>query len=346
MQTGKLPAARETQAVETIGRNARLQARLIEDILDVSRIITGKLELERLPIALTPLLESVVSGFAPDAQTKGVTLTADVADDLPLIEGDPKRLQQVLGNIVSNAVKFTPAGGRVALRCRTDGAVMEITVEDTGTGIEAAFLPHVFERFRQADSGTTRQHGGLGLGLAIARYLVEQHGGTIAAESAGAGAGTRICVRLPAAPGTVHDVVPIVATTAAHPDAALAGACVLVVDDEEDSRDMVVAIIEGAGGHAVVCEHAAAALRAADDCVPRLVVADIAMPGVDGYTLITRLRDRHPHLPAIAVSAHARLEDRARALERGYDAYHTKPVDVAGLLHDVRRLLARDVSQI
>jgi PAS domain S-box-containing protein len=340
LQGGSLPPARAAQAVETIGRNARLQAHLIEDILDVSRIITGKLELDRLPVSLAQLVDTAITAIGPSAQQKGVALACSMGEDLPPITGDPRRLQQVLGNILSNAVKFTPRGGRVTLRCERHGSLVWMDVEDTGAGIDPAFLPYVFERFRQADSRTTRQYGGLGLGLAIARHLVEQHGGTISAESDGPGSGTRVRVQLPALNSAETDRQgPAAGAYAPVVDASLSGAQVMVVDDDEDSRHLVVAVFESVGCRVVVCDSAAAGLKAADTSPPHLVVADIAMPGVDGYAMMTRLRAAHPLVPSIAVSAHARLEDRNRAFDAGFDAYHTKPIDAARLLDDARSLL-------
>jgi PAS domain S-box-containing protein len=192
-----LPPPRAKQAVDVIDRNARLQAQLIEDILDVSRIITGKLEIERVPVSMSQLLETIVSGITPAVESAGVTLRQEIAADLPPIEGDPKRLHQILNNVLSNAIKFTPEGGTISLRCAADRTAVNIDIEDSGIGITSEFMPFVFDRFRQADCRSTRIHGGLGLGLAIARHLVEQHGGAIHAHSDGAGKGTTISIRLP-----------------------------------------------------------------------------------------------------------------------------------------------------
>ena len=198
LQNGELPPARATQAIDVIGRNARLQAQLIEDILDVSRIITGKLEIERTLVPVAPLLDTVAAGIAPAAAAKRITFDTHIAGDLPLLSADPKRLHQVLNNVLANAVTFTPEGGSIALRCQADPDRVTIDISDSGIGISPDFLPYVFERFRQADSRSTRSHGGLGLGLAIARHLIELHGGQISAHSEGAGAGTTISIQLPA----------------------------------------------------------------------------------------------------------------------------------------------------
>ncbi len=341
LQGGSLPEGRATQAIDIIGRNARLQARLIEDILDVSRIITGKLEVEALPVSLPAVFDTVLSGIAPAAHARGVSLHAHIDPQLPVLEGDPKRLQQVLGNVLSNAVKFTPAGGRVDCRCVTAGDHVTIDVQDTGAGVDPAFLPHMFQRFRQADSGVTRQHGGLGLGLAIARHLIELHGGEISAHSDGPGKGTRVRIVLPVAASSIRPAAAVptsVDASALLP--TLDGAAVLVVDDERDSRDLIVAVVESAGGRPLVCDCAEAALASLAATPVDLIVADIAMPRIDGCTLMRQVRERHQHIPAIAVSAHARLIDRRRALSAGYDAYHTKPVDAGHLLDEAHRLLA------
>ena len=339
LQAGSLPEGRRAQAIDTIGRNARLQAQLIDDILDVSRIITGKLELEHAPLSLPAVIETALSGVALACEGKGIELRTEIARDLPPLEGDQRRLQQVLGNVLANAVKFTPRGGRVELTCVADGHTIVVEVTDSGVGIDPAFLPHVFERFRQGDSRTTRQHGGLGLGLAIAHHLVEQHGGRISAHSAGAGCGTRIRITLPASGAPAHALVAPATRPRSDQSSCLQGVLTLVVDDQQDACDLIVAVLASAGGRAVVCDRASSALVAIEASPIDLVIADIAMPLVDGNTLMTRLRQRHPDVPAIAVSAHARPDDRRRALAAGFDAYHTKPIDAASLLEDARRLL-------
>ncbi len=341
LQEGCLPPERIRQALEVIGRNARLQARLIEDILDISRIIAGKLEIEREPVVVPRLVDAVVAAMQPTAEDKHVALVSAVPDDLPPIEGDPKRLHQMLGNVVSNAIKFTPPGGCVEVGCAVEGGVITIEVRDTGIGIGRDFLPYVFERFRQADSRSTRRHGGLGLGLAIARHLAEQHGGEIRADSEGVGRGTRVVLRLPAASSRdrpsrhrgADAVSPSITPLRLH------GATVLVVDDHHDARELLATLFEGCGATVVQCGSAEAALAVLRTSPVDLVVADIAMPDVDGHELIRRLRHDGHRLPAIAVSAYARPEDRGRALASGYEAYCTKPIDAAQLLEVVRRVL-------
>ena len=342
LQSGGLPPDVARQAIDVIGRNARLQAQLINDILDVSRIITGKLEIERLPLFLPPLIHTAVGGVLPAANAKQVRLLADVPADLPPIEGDPKRLQQVLANVLSNAIKFTPVDGEVRVRCDAGQDSIVIEVSDTGVGIAPEFLPFVFDRFRQADSRSTRKHGGLGLGLAIARHLLEHHGGEIRAFSEGAGQGTTIRIRLPisstARPGGEGSAT----HHARHADLRLDGITVLVVDDQADSRNLLTALLANCGAEVVQCDSARAALDLLESTSVNLLVADIAMPDMDGYELIGLMRRRNDHhgdVPAIAVTAYARLQDRNQAVAAGYDGYCPKPVEPVELLRVVQEVL-------
>ena len=329
LSRGALDPGRAGEAINVIERNARLQAQLIEQILDVSRIITGKLRIETAPCALDQLVENAVHAMTPAAEARGLTIALTIDPELPSVIGDAPRLQQVLGNVLSNAVKFTPPGGAIAVRVARDGGSAVIEVQDTGAGIPVEFLPYVFERFRQADGTSTRQHGGLGLGLAIARHLIELHGGTIAASSDGPGTGTLIRISLPVAP---HGRVGTLERPAAHEVRTLAGTRILIVDDEPDARMLLTAIFSGQG--AVVSE-ASSAIEAMDRLADHgvdLLVADIGMPEVDGFELIERVRRTGREVRAIAVTAYARPEDRARALESGYDAFLAKPFDPAVLL--------------
>jgi PAS domain S-box-containing protein len=338
LQNGELSAARTQQAVDVIGRNAGLQARLIEDILDVSRIISGKLEIERVPVSVSQLLNTVVEGIAPAAAAKGIAFDPRVVADLPPIEGDSKRLHQVLNNVLSNAVKFTPQGGSILLCCDVNADWLTIEIRDTGVGISPEFLPHVFERFRQGDSRSTRAHGGLGLGLAIAKHLVELHGGAISASSNGSGTGTTVLLRFPVARA-------IAATGNREPrrehiaPVALHGTRVVVVDDEADSREMIAALLEQLGATVVQSDCADTTLKLLEVDAADLLIADIAMPTVDGYELMRRLRAAGCGLPAIAVTAYARPDDRRRAIECGYTSYLAKPVDGIELARTVRELL-------
>ncbi|HXW03774.1 MAG TPA: ATP-binding protein [Vicinamibacterales bacterium] len=330
---------RVRHALDIIGRNARLQAQLIEDILDVSRIITGKLEIDRMPMLLDQLVETVTSGLQPAADEKRISMTRVIAPDLPAVEGDAKRLQQVFGNVLSNAIKFTPEDGTIAIRCSRDGSGVAVEVRDSGAGIDPAFLPYVFDRFRQADSRATRRHGGLGLGLAIARHLVEQHRGEIHAHSDGPGRGATITIRLPGA----HErtAVAPVATVETSTPIRLQGRRVLVVDDQQDARELLAALLTRCGAEVLQCDSAEAALDAVSRAPVDLLVADIAMPDVDGCELIRSIRRHRRALPAIAVSAYARPQDRKRAIAAGYQGYCAKPVEAGELLHLVSAALPR-----
>lgn len=337
LQSGELSAARAKQAVDVIGRNARLQAQLIEDILDVSRIITGKLEIERGPVSVPQLVDTVISGIAPAADAKGIRLELHMAPELPPIEGDPKRLHQVLNNVLSNAVKFTPENGWIILACEVAGRWLNIRVQDSGVGIAPEFLPFVFDRFRQADSRTTRTNGGLGLGLAIARHLVEQHGGEITAHSAGQNRGATVSIRLPVSPTTAIDEPSD--TTSSITDVQLDDVTVLVVDDQQDSREMLATLLEQRGARSMQSESAESALQILERDRVDLLIADIAMPNVDGYELMRRLRATGNGTPAIAVTAFARSDDRRSALECGYTAYLSKPIDGRQLTRTVREIV-------
>jgi signal transduction histidine kinase/CheY-like chemotaxis protein len=339
LQAGVVSAERLRHAIDVIGRNTNLQARLIEDILDVSRIISGKLEIERAPVLLSPLIDTVVSGAMPAAQAKNIELVKTAPVDLPVIDGDAKRLHQVLGNVLSNAVKFTPSGGRIDVRCACDGDAIVIEVQDSGVGIAPEFLAHVFDRFRQADSRAVRRHGGLGLGLAIARHLVEQHQGDIHATSAGAGLGTTVHIRLPIS-AVVEDPNALPSIPIEFDDEfRMQGMTVLVVDDQQDSCELLAALFERHGARVVQCDSAESALGVLTDVEASLLIADIAMPDIDGYELIRRVRTSLPRLPAIAVSAYARPQDRRRALSAGFDGYCAKPVEAPQLLRAVRSVL-------
>jgi PAS domain S-box-containing protein len=341
IRTGGLSPDRVSHAMAVIERNAQLQAQIIDQILDVSRIITGKLRLTRTPVLLPKVITQVVHTFEPAAAAKSLRLSHDVPARLPPIEGDAERLQQVLGNLLSNACKFTPPGGDVHLAARAIDTGVEIEVTDTGCGIPNEFLPFVFERFRQADASMTRHHGGLGLGLAIAHHLVELHGGTLQAESGGSNQGSTFRIRLPAA-----RLDSLVVRPSRQPDAksaeavrrALTGRRVLVVDDEEDARLLLATMFADQGSVVYQAHSAEEALQRLQDDAFEVLIADIAMPRVDGYELIRRVRRAGPPLRAVAVTAYARPEDRARALAAGYDAFHSKPFDVSALLRTVTEL--------
>ena len=339
------------RAIETIKRNAKAQAQIIDDILDVSRIITGNLYLDLHPIELAPVLESAINVVRPTAEAKGIQISANFEPEPAAVPGDANRLQQVFWNLLSNAVKFTPAGGKVSVELRHENQQVEIAVADTGQGITAEFLPYVFERFRQADSTSTRQHGGLGLGLAIARHLVEIHGGTIEAKSAGAGAGAIFTVRLPLVGSAVDSLLDSSAMSLTEPakidaeeDAArlkaqqvLSGLQVLIVDDDRDTLELLSAALTQRSANVTAVTSSAAAIESIKTCRPDVLISDIAMPGADGYELIERVIALRlvPEIPAIAITAYAKQEDKERALAAGYQRYLSKPVELGEFISAV-----------
>lgn len=331
---------RVRRGLDVIDRNARAQAQLVEDLLDVSRIITGKLRIDTAPVALAHVVDAAVETLKPAAEAKRITLARDVDDGVSVV-GDAARLQQIVWNLVSNAVKFTPAGGRVEVRVEERGGAVEIRVSDTGKGIHPSFLPHVFERFRQAEGGTNRGYGGLGIGLAIVRHLVELHGGTVAATSAGEGKGATFIVRLPRSSAAQSEAArrpplpPPNHTTLACPEELL-DARVLVVDDEEDARDVLAAALEACGLRVSTAASASEAFEAVRRERPDILVSDIGMPYEDGYQLIERVRalpaTEGGETRALAVTAYARAEERHRILAAGFDGHLAKPVDLDELL--------------
>jgi signal transduction histidine kinase/ActR/RegA family two-component response regulator len=334
------------QAAEVIERNARAQNRIIDDLLDMSRIISGKVKLDVRDIDLADVVRAAVEVVAPSAAAKQIVLEKDIDAGGTACRGDPHRLQQVAWNLLSNAIKFTPSGGRVRIALRREPGRVELTVADTGQGIAAEFLPHVYERFRQADSTNTRHHAGLGLGLAIVKQLVELHGGSVAAASAGADRGATFTVTLPVA-GTVP--APAAAARAAESGrgerggaASLSGVKVLLVDDERDARDLVEHVLTLAGAEVRAVGSAAAALAAFETFQPDLLLSDIAMPQSSGYDLIGQVRALPSAalrgVPAIALTAFARPADAQRALDAGFQRHLAKPVDNDALVAAVAAL--------
>ncbi|WP_225410319.1 ATP-binding protein [Stigmatella hybrida] len=341
LRTGSLPDHKRQRALETVERNARAQAQLIEDLLDVSRIMSGKLKLEVETVEMTAIVEQALESVRPAADAKGIHLQAAL-DATGSVLGDAHRLQQVVWNLLSNAVKFTSKGGRVQVMVERQDASVEVTVTDTGAGIPPAFLPHVFERFRQAEGGTSRQYGGLGLGLSIVRNLVEMHGGTVSAQSEGEGQGAAFTVRLPLLMAVRKDVAPPLAPREAplrEPPACppeLSGLHVLVVDDEEDTREMLRTLLEGCRARVTCASSAAQGLALLREHRPDALVSDIGMPGEDGYSFIRKVRalDREEggRTPAVALTAYARMEDRTRALLAGFQSHCPKPVEPMELM--------------
>lgn len=337
--TGKLPAESVRDGLEVIERNALAQAQLINDLLDVSRIISGKMKLDPAAVDVADVVRAAVDSLRPAAEAKGVTVATAVGGHAATVNGDTARLGQVAWNLLSNAIKFTPAGGRVDVAVRPAGDRVELAVRDTGAGIDPGFLPHVFDRFRQADPSITRAHGGLGLGLSIVRQLVEAHGGSVRADSPGKGHGATFTVTLPLQHGAVPE--PARDGEPSAPPARLDGLRVLVVDDERDSREMARTALAGAGAEVAVAADVAEALDRLADRPTDVVVSDIGMPRRDGYELARELRDRGG-VPAVAVTAFAGPEDRRRALAAGFQAHLGKPVDPAALVAVVARLAGRD----
>jgi PAS domain S-box-containing protein len=353
MRTGQFGGEDTAKALETIERNARAQAQLIDDLLDVSRIITGKLRIDVRPVDPNTFIESAIESVRPAAEAKGVRVQRIMDTGVVTVSGDPVRLQQVVWNLLSNAIKFTPRGGRVQIRLERVNSHIEIAVSDNGVGIAPEFLPYVFDRFRQADQRTTRQHGGLGLGLAIARHLVEIHGGSVRAESLGAGQGSTFTVLLPVAPvyqsvGTEERVHPAARDTLPQYDCPerLDGLKVLVVDDEPDTRELLKAGLGQCGAEVTAVGSAAEALESITAEVPDLLISDIGMPDEDGYELMRRVRQFPAQgggkVPAIALTAYARVEDRMQALRAGYQMHVPKPVELAELVAVAASLVQRD----
>jgi two-component system CheB/CheR fusion protein len=346
LRVGKLDRGRAEHAVEVIDRNVVLQARLIDDLLDVSRIIAGKLRVERRPVALRDVAEAAVEGLRPAAGAKPVQLDSALGSDPAMVLGDSIRLQQVVGNLLSNALKFTPEGGSIEVRLARVESQVELQVRDTGEGIAADLLPHLFERFRQGESSIVRPHAGLGLGLALARYVVEQHEGTIRAESPGPGRGATFTVILPSAPLGTEVATPEPGQAVRRVgSAALSGIRVLVVEDHDDTREFVAAVLAEYGAEVTTATSARTALAAFERAKPQVLVSDIAMPGEHGYSLIQAVRarplDEGGRVAALALTAYVRPEDRQQALAAGYDQHLVKPIDPLDLASAVARLAGR-----
>jgi signal transduction histidine kinase/ActR/RegA family two-component response regulator len=345
LRSSSLDEEARTRALDTIERNARLQAQIVDDILDVSRIITGKLHMEAQPVDLASLIETSINAVRPAAAAKEIRIETELEAAPQLVAGDANRLQQVFWNVFSNAVKFTPRGGQVTIRLSCVESQVEIKVTDTGQGISKDFLPYVFDRFRQADSSTTREHGGLGLGLAIVRHLVELHGGTVRAESLGEGSGATFILMLPLVCKRVSDDDAATQARADERDrilAPLAGVHVLVVDDEADTLEIMKAMLESYAAEVTVAASVREALAELERAWPDVLVSDIGMPVEDGYDLIRQVRriesERGMHVPAIALTAYTREEDRARSLAEGYEEYLPKPVEPSELIETIARL--------
>jgi signal transduction histidine kinase/DNA-binding response OmpR family regulator len=356
MRSGKLDEEGSTRALSTIERNTKSLAQIIDDLLDVSRIISGKLRLDVSPIELEPVVAAALDTIRPASDAKSIHLQVSLDPSVGSISGDPNRLQQVVWNLLTNAIKFTPRGGHVEVRLEPVESSARITVTDSGEGISQDFLPYIFDRFRQADSTFTRLHGGLGLGLAIVRHLVEMHGGSVSADSPGRGRGSTFSVSFPLAAARWSSRVdadrPADWRLPEQVDANLAGLRVMIVDDELDTRELLVAMLEQRGAEVIAADSTSDALeklfRGWNGSFPDVLVSDIGMPGQDGIDLITRVRemssDHGGNIPAIALTAYARDDDRIRVLAAGYQRHVAKPVEpsilataIADLAHLVEK---------
>ncbi|MCA1635548.1 MAG: response regulator, partial [Acidobacteria bacterium] len=356
LRSGRLDAETFDAAIEIIERNARAQQQIVDDILDVSRVITGKLRFDPQPTVIRRVIEEAVDAVRPAAGAKNIALVTSFDPRVRLVTGDPARLQQIVWNLLSNAVKFTPIGGEVRLALEHTESHVRLMVADTGPGIRPDFLPHVFDRFRQGDQSTTRAFGGLGLGLAIVRHLVELHGGTVGAASDGEGRGSTFTVELPnmevrtAELGTrIEEEAGDKTTIDREPSAILSGTRVLIVDDEPDALDLIRVILEQRGAEVLTADAAAAAFDALEAGRPDVLVCDIGMPGEDGYRLIRRVRALGAasggETPAIALTAYAADSDRAQALAAGFQLHVPKPIDPDRLVRLIAGVLGK-VEQV
>jgi signal transduction histidine kinase/ActR/RegA family two-component response regulator len=348
---GPLDPADYRAGIEAIDRNAKIQAQLIADLLDVSRITSGKLRLDLVPVEVGAVVRHSLEGVAQAAAAKSISIEPRIDSRGITISGDAGRLQQVMDNLLTNAVKFTPDGGRIGVEVGVRGGLAEIAVSDTGQGITQEFLPYIFDTFRQEDAATTRQHEGLGLGLAIVKRLVDMHGGSIEAQSAGEHLGATFIVRLPLA--GIDDApqrpMPEGPSHTPRDTDVLRGLRLLVVDDDADARLIVRRLLIDYGPVITEAASAVEALALLETADPQVLISDISMPGDDGYYLIERVRAEGyspQELPAIALTAFARPEDRARTLARGYQAHLAKPIDVELLVTTLARLASRGPASL
>lgn len=340
LQTHQLDKAQTTQALTTIERNAKLQAELIEDLLDISRILQGKLSLNLCPLDLTVTIRAAMETVRLDAEAKSIEVEMNLDTEVGQVLGDETRLQQVIWNLLSNAIKFTPVGSRVILQLEAVGNRAQITIVDEGKGISADFLPYVFDYFRQADGSTTRSFGGLGLGLAIVRHLVELHGGAVWAESLGDGLGATFTVRLPlmpAQPAVELDIKPSVRSR------NLRGVRVLFVDDEADSLELIAFALKRVGASVTTATNAGEALNALTQFPIDILLSDVGMSDIDGYMLMREIRALSPEqggtIPAIALTAYAAELDQQRALSAGFQVHLSKPVDLDRLVEAIAQVV-------
>jgi signal transduction histidine kinase len=345
LRTRRLDEATQERALETIERNARAQKRLIEDLLDVSRIVTGKVALELVTVDPRRVVEAALETMHPSAQAKGLKIVPLLDIGAGTVRGDFARLQQIVCNLLSNAIKFTAAGGHIEVCLARRNGEVEISIADSGQGIKPEFLPLVFDRFRQEDGSISRRHGGLGLGLAIVRHLVELHAGSVDAQSAGEGKGARFIVRLPVREANLLPRAAEAPSNGMVTAAMLMGVRLLVVDDDPGARELISGMLEGFGAQVSVAESGQAALSLLFAQRPDVLIADLGMPGMDGYALIEQVRGLDPDFggmtPAVAVTAYASPQDRLRALQAGYQNHVAKPVEAEELAIVIASLAGR-----
>jgi signal transduction histidine kinase/ActR/RegA family two-component response regulator len=345
-----LDGERTRKGLDVILRNAKAQVQLVEDILEVSRIVTGKLRLSTKTVDIPTVVDAAIETVRAAAQARRVSLTSHIHHSTGTIIADEDRVQQILWNLLSNAVKFTPAGGTVSVSAQRLDDVVELVVRDSGEGIAPDFLPYVFDRFRQFDGSTTRRHGGLGLGLAIVRHLAELHGGTVRAESDGRGLGAAFTVLLPLSPSsdlaveTQRAVTPLSQSRPMEPRKLLAGRRVLVLDDDGDMRDLIGMILEDAGATVFAASTVSTAIAVLGQSPPDVAVSDLAMPGEDGYAFALRVRtaenEAARRVPLVAMTAYARAEDRRRVLAAGFDRHVAKPIEPEELVEALAAVIA------
>ena len=358
LRSGTLDEDKSRRALEVIERNVLSQAQLIDDLVDVSRVASGKFRLDVRPIELTPVIRAAAEALGPASEAKKIRMQLVLDERTGPISGDSERIQQVMSNLISNAIKFTPKGGRVQIVLQRSESHVKITVSDSGIGIEPGFLPHVFEAFQQGSGGSMRRHGGLGLGLSIVRHIVELHGGEITAQSEGANLGSKFTVKFP-----LLATADVTEPSRRHPIArdaladvrlaSLAGIRVLIVEDEPSAIEALLVLFQSCGAEAKGAGSASEALLVLDTWLPDVVVSDIAMPGEDGYSLIRRIRLRSPDkgglIPAVALTAYAKIEDRVTILAAGFQMYLSKPADpneLAAVVSSLARRRGLEVSGI
>jgi CheY-like chemotaxis protein/two-component sensor histidine kinase len=339
LRSGNLNESQHAHALEVVERNTRAQAQLIEDLLDMSRVVTGHLRLEMRRVELPGVIQVAVDAVRPASEAKELEIAVDADAAVGPISGDPDRLQQIVWNLLTNSVKFTNKGGRIEVTLRSEGSDAVLCVKDTGIGMSPELMPHIFERFRQGASSASRTHGGLGIGLALVRHLVEMHGGTVEAHSDGEGRGSMFTIRMPMLGTRAVADKPALSTIDASSSShgSLAGVSIVVVDDDKDARDLISTTLAHAGANVLPVGSMAEALTVLRSATPQAVVSDIAMPHGTGYELIREIRQiaHLAKIPAIALTAFGRVEDRERALTAGFNYHITKPVDPQHLVRAI-----------